>query len=425
MPSSTASAPNVVFTRTFAALRHRNYRLYATGQALSLIGTWMQIVASGWLVLRITDSAFLLGVVTAMESLPSLFISLYAGALADRLDRRRIAMWTQSLAALQALSLGVLVATRHATFWNVFWLALLAGLVNAIDLPVRQSLIYDLVGRRDILNATALNSMLFNAARIIGPAIAAIIIARFGEAVNFFANASSYVFVVIALGAMRLDRRAAGPKPHETVYEQMAQGVNYVVRHALLGRLFGGIIVFSIFGFNYILLMPVFARFALHGGANTLGLLLTCLGVGALAGSLMMAHRRKSSIRSLVVMAFVFPLALIAFAYSPTLPLAIVTVSVLGFTMILFVVRFSTFLQIEVPDAMRGRAMGLYNTCMMGLAPIGALQAGALAQAFGAGRSLAVGAAVCLVATAALLAAPKRAVSDPAVLASARRGAAR
>ncbi|MBC5824158.1 MAG: MFS transporter [Candidatus Eremiobacteraeota bacterium] len=425
MSTRIASTGNVIFARTFAAFRHRNYRLYFGGQTLSLIGTWMQIVASGWLVLRITDSAFLLGVVTAMESLPSLFLSLFAGALADTLDRRRIAMWTQSLAGMQALALGILVITHHATFWNVFWLALFAGLVNAIDLPVRQSLVYDLVGRRDILNAIALNSMLFNVARIIGPAIAAIIIARAGEAVNFFANATSYIFVVFALGAMRLNDGAGKPQRRENVYDQMAQGVRYVVHHPLLARLFAGIVVFSIFGFNYILLMPVFARFTLHGGANTLGLLLTCLGIGALGGSFTMAGRRKGSMRTLVIMAFVFPISLIAFAYSPTLLVAIFTVMGLGYAMILFVVRFSTFLQIEVPDAMRGRAMGLYNTCMMGLAPIGALQAGAFAQALGAGRALAIGAAVCVVATLALLFFPRRTVSQSIVRTSAGSGAAR
>ncbi len=407
MRISTTSSE--LLSRTFAALRHRNYRLYFAGQAFSLIGTWMQIVAAGWLVLRITDSAFLLGVVTAMESLPSLFLSLFAGALADMLDRRRIAMLTQALAALQALGLGILVVTHHATFWSVFWLALFAGLVNAIDLPVRQSLVYDLVGQEDILNATALNSMLFNLARIIGPAITAVVITRAGEAINFFANAASYIFVIVALSAIRLGPPARA-EFHRNLAEQMRDGVRYVIEHPLLGRLFAGMLVFSIFGFNYILLMPVFARFELHGGPAVLGLLLTCLGIGALAGSVTMAGRQKGSIRSLIVMAFVFPIALVAFSYSRTLLVAVITVVILGLSMIHFIVRFSSFLQTEVPDAMRGRIMGLYNTFLMGLAPIGALQAGAIAQAWGAGNALGIGAVVCMAATGALLFLPKRAI---------------
>lgn len=387
------------FGRTFSALRHRNYRLYVSGQIFSLIGTWMQIVAVGWLVMRITNSPLLLGVVTAMETLPSLFFSLVAGAIADLFDKRRIAIFTQSLAAVQALALGLLVATNHATFWNIFWLALFAGVINAFDLPVRQSLIFDIVGAEDLLNASALNSVVFNIARIIGPAIAAIIIESSGEAANFFANAASYVFVVAALIAMRTEPVEARSDAHLVLVRHALDGVAYVARHPLLSRLFLALIVFSIFGFNYVLLMPVVVKLELHRSAGALGLLLSSLGAGALIGSLSLAGRRRSRFSSLSSMSFIFPAAIIAFALARNLVMAALLVAFLGFAMVQFVVRFTTFLQTEAGDEMRGRVLGLYNMLLMGLSPLGALQAGALAERFGASWALAIGGDVCLLAS--------------------------
>ncbi len=386
-------------SRTFSALRHRNYRLYFSGQVFSLIGTWMQIVAVGWLVLRITNSPLLLGVVTAMETLPSLFFSLVAGAIADLFDKRRIAIVTQSLAALQALALGLLVSTGHASFWNIFALALFAGIVNAFDLPVRQSLIFDIVGVEDLLNAAALNSVVFNIARIIGPAIAAIIIESAGEAANFFANAVSYVFVVSALVAMRTEPVEARDDAHVVLVRHALDGIKYVIHHPLLSRLFLALIVYSIFGFNYVLLMPVVVKFELHRTAGALGLLLSCLGVGALVGSLALAGRGKSRFSSLSAMSFIFPASIIAFALARNLTTATIFVAFLGFAMVQFVVRFTTFLQTEAGDAMRGRVLGLYNMLLMGLAPLGSLQAGALAERFGASWALAIGGDVCLLAS--------------------------
>jgi len=396
LPSSLRSQ---VVARTFSALRHRNYRLYLSGQIFSLIGTWMQIVAVGWLVLRITNSPLLLGVVTAMETLPSLFFSLVAGSIADLFDKRRIAIVTQSLAAVQALVLGLLVVTNHATFWNIFWLALFAGLINAFDLPVRQSLVFDIVGVEDLLNASALNSVVFNIARIIGPAIAAIIIESAGEAINFFANAASYVFVVAALVAMRtqpVEARAGAPVP---LVRHTLDGVAYVARHPLLSRLFVALIVFSVFGFNYILLMPVVVKLELHRSAGALGMLLSSLGTGALIGALTLAGRGRSRLASLTAMSFIFPASVVAFALAKNLIAAVLLVAFLGFAMVQFVVRFTTFLQQEAGEAMRGRVLGLYNTLLMGLSPLGALQAGALAQRFGAPAALWIGADICILAS--------------------------
>ncbi len=394
-----ASLRNPFMGRTFSALRHRNYRLYVSGQVFSLIGTWMQIVAVGWLVLRITNSPLLLGVVTAMETLPSLFFSLVAGSIADLFDKRRIAIVTQSLAALQALALGVLVATNHATFWRIFWLALFIGVINAFDLPVRQSLIFDIVGTEDLLNASALNSVVFNIARIIGPAIAAIIIEGAGEAANFFANAASYVFVVAALVAMRTEPVEARSDAHLVLVRHALDGVTYVVRHPLLSRLFIALIVYSIFGFNYVLLMPVVVKLELHRSAGALGLLLSCLGAGALVGSLTLAGRGRSRFSSLSAMSFVFPASIVAFSLARNLTAAAVLVALLGFAMVQFVVRFTTFLQTEAGDAMRGRVLGLYNMLLMGLSPLGSLQAGALAERFGASTTLAIGGDICLCAS--------------------------
>jgi MFS family permease len=397
MPPSSLRSPLV--SRTFSALRHRNYRLYFSGQVFSLIGTWMQIVAVGWLVLRITNSPLLLGLVTAMETLPSLFFSLMAGAIADLFDKRRIAIITQSLASLQALALGLLVATGHASFWNIFALAIFAGIVNAFDLPVRQSLIFDIVGVEDLLNASALNSVVFNIARIIGPAIAAIIIESAGETANFFANAISYMFVVAALAAMRTEPVAIPDDAHVVLMRNALDGVAYVVRHPILSRLFLALIVFSVFGFNYVLLMPVVVKMELHRTAGALGLLLSCLGAGALVGSLTLAGRGSSRLSSLSAMSFVFPASVIAFSLATTLGAAAFLVALLGFSMVQFVVRFSTFLQTQSSDEMRGRVLGLYNMLLMGLSPLGSLQAGALAERFGASKALAIGADVCLLAS--------------------------
>ncbi|HEY7980788.1 MAG TPA: MFS transporter [Candidatus Eremiobacteraceae bacterium] len=398
MSQRSAGFASGLLARTFAALRHRNYRLYFIGMVISLTGGWMQIVAAGWLVLRVTSSPLLLGVITAMETLPALFFSLLAGALADRIDKRRFAMITQSLLALQALGLGLLVRTHTASFWPIFWLALFAGVVSSFDVPVRQSLLFDLVGPEDIINATALNSVIFNVARIVGPTIAALIIVRSGEAVNFFANALSFVFVVWALWSIRIGPGAAAARAarrSEPLRRQIAYGVGYAFAHPLLARMFAALFVFSVFGFNYILLMPVFAKYVLHGGAHALGILMTCLGVGALLGSLSMAGRARTSLRSLVVTGLLFPASLVVFALTHTLVAASIAVGALGLCMVQFAVRFSSLLQMESGADVRGRVLGLYNTVLVGLAPLGALQAGALAQAYGAGIALAGGAVVC------------------------------
>ncbi len=400
MPFHTSSLRAAAVERTLRALRHPNYRLYICGQVLSLVGTWMQIVAVGWLVVRMTGSPFLLGVVTAVETLPALFFSLLAGASADLLDKRRIAIVTQSLCALQALVLGILVATRHATFWNVFWLALFVGVVEAFDLPVRQSLVYDIVGAEDLLNAAALNSVVFNVARIVGPAIAALIIERAGEAANFFANAASYVFVVAALVAMRTEPPEARESRPEVVVRHAVEGLTYVARHPLLGRLFAALIIYSIFGFNYVLLMPVVVRLQLHLSAAALGILLSSLGIGALAGSLTLAGRRRSRLSTLAVWSFLFPVTLVAFPFAHHLVSAVLVVAAIGFAMVQFVIRLTTLLQMRSADDMRGRVLGVYNTLMMGLAPVGSLQAGALAERFGASTALAAGGYACLLASA-------------------------
>jgi MFS family permease len=401
LPKGSAGVASGVLARTFAALRHRNYRLYFVGMVISLTGGWMQIVAAGWLVLRVTSSPLLLGVITAMETLPALFFSLLAGALADRIDKRRFAMISQSLLAVQALGLGLLVRTHTASFWPIFWLALFAGIVSSFDVPVRQSLLFDLVGPEDIINATALNSVIFNVARIVGPTIAALIIVRSGEAVNFFANAISFGFVVWALWAIRIGPGASAARAarrSEPLRGQIAHGVNYALAHPLLARMFTVLLVYSVFGYNYILLMPVFARYVLHGGAHALGILMTCLGVGALLGSLTMAGRARTSLRSLVVAGLLFPISLVVFSATHTLAAASVAVAALGLCMVQFAVRFSSLLQIESGADVRGRVLGLYNTVLVGLAPLGALQAGAIAQAYGAGIALAVGAVFCAIA---------------------------
>jgi len=281
-------------------------------------------------------------------------------------------------------------------------------MINAFDLPVRQSLIYDIVGADDLVNASALNSMVFNIARIIGPAIAATIIVHAGEAANFFANAASYAFVVTALANMRTSAGGLLARNWRRNIRQSAfNGVAYVMRQPLLARVFAALIVYSIFGFNYVLLMPVIAKIQLHGTATALGFLLSSLGAGALAAALTLAARGGVRFRALVGMSFAFCLSLFGFALVRNLFWGSLVAAVVGFCMVQFSVRLSTFLQTEAKGTMRGRVLGLYNMFMMGLAPVGALQAGALAERFGAGIALAIGGGCCLLASLLLVSLPR------------------
>ena len=376
----------------FAALRHRNFRWFYIGQLLSLTGTWMHITAQGWLVLELTDSAFLLGLATAISSLPVLLFTLYAGVAADRMDKRRIILVAQIAAALLAVVLAVLVGTGQITFGTVLLIAFLLGVTQAFEVPTRQAFFVDLVGKRDLPNAIALNSTAFNATRVVGPAIAGFLIAGAGLAACFYANALSYIGVVAALLALRLPRFER-PTQLVSTRQGLAQGFGFLRRERRASALIGLVAAMSILAFPFAMLLPVFARDVLHAGPRGLGWLLSTSGAGALAGGIAVATwgNRVPRGRVLMVSSLAFTVLLAAFTFSRSLPLSLALLAGVGFTMILTTATLNALLQGLVPDDLRGRVMATYVFMFLGMTPIGALQAGVLARVLGAPGALFAG----------------------------------
>jgi MFS family permease len=384
----------------FHALRHRNFRLFFLGQGTSLIGTWMQNVAQGWLVLDLTNSPFYVGLVSALGSLPILLVSLPAGVFVDRVNKHRLVVLTQTLSLLQALVLAILLWTHHIALWQVAVIAVFLGTVNAVDTPARQAFLIELVGREDLGNAIALNSSVFNTARVVGPSVAGILISAVGLAWCYFLNAVSYVAVIWALLVMRLPpfRR---PEHAGNAWAQFREGARFVGRDRRVLALVGMMAVISVFGFPYLVLMPVFARDVLKVGASGLGFMSASVGLGAVAAALGLAAAgprvRKGGI--LVWTGPIFGIALAAFALTPSFPLALPILAVAGGAMILNNAVTNTLLQTIVPDALRGRVMGFFAFVFLGMAPFGALQAGWLAEHIGAPDTVVIGGAVCALAS--------------------------
>jgi len=384
--------------RTFTALKHRNFRLFLSGQAISLVGTWMQSIAQGWLVLKLTDSAFYLALVQAMSSLPILFFSLLGGVVADRVDKRRLLLITQALSLALALALGVMVSLGQAQLWHVLVIAGLLGVVNTFDVPGRQSFIIEMVGREDLMNGIALNSAVFNGARIIGPAIAGLLISAVGIAACFYLNALSYVAIIIMLGMMRIDRPEEKPKPRP-VLKELHEGLIYVRKTPVVLYFILMVAITSLFAIPYIALMPIFARDILHIGAKGLGVLMGCAGVGALIGALSLATFGGSGRTGVTAFAtaFISSLAILGFSFSRVPLLSYALLMVIGWGMITQLATVNTAIQQEVPDELRGRVMSLYVLVFLGFVPIGNLIIGTLAHYAGTPHAVAAGAIVCLV----------------------------
>lgn len=378
------------------ALRHRNYRLFFTGQLISLIGTWMQSVAQAWLAYRLTHSAVVLGIVGFAGQVPTLLFSPAGGVVADRFPRRRVLLVTQSTSMLLALSLAALALSGRATVPWILTIAALSGVVNAFDIPTRQAFAVDMVGRDDLVNAIALNSSIFNGARVVGPAIAGLLVARIGEGWCFLANGVSYLAVLGSLLAMRLPQPLQTAHP-ASVWTSVREGFVYVSRARPVRALLLLLGLVSLTGMPYAVLMPVFAREILHGGARELGLLMGFSGVGALLGAVVLATRR--SVKGLgTFVAFCaggLGLTLVAFAGSHDFRLSALLLVPVGFFMMSEMASSNTLIQSLIPDAMRGRVMSLYAMMFMGMAPIGALLAGALAARIGAPLTVAAGGLVC------------------------------
>ena len=387
--------------RTFriGALAHRNFRLFFYGQGVSLIGTWMQSVALGWLVLDLTNSAFAVGLNQALRSLGVLLCTLYAGIVVDRVDKRRLIVLTQVLQMAEAAALGVLVLAKVIAVWQVMVLALGFGVVNAFDIPARQAFLVDLVGKEDLVSAIALNSSMFNAARIVGPAVAGLLIGVAGVGPCFLANGVSYLAVIWGLLAMRLpafERRSAP----ESAWEGFRVGVRFIRGDRRVLSLFVLVAAMSVFGYPFLVLMPVFARDVLHRGAGGYGALMSSVGLGAMLGALALAvtGARVPKGSTMLAGAAAFCTVLIVFTSVRWFGADLVLLALDGCAMIVTTALANTMLQTLVPDEMRGRVMAFYAFVFVGMAPFGAFQAGLLAEHVGAPTAVALGAAVCLAA---------------------------
>ena len=378
------------------ALRHRNYRLFLSGQLVSLIGTWMQSVAESWLVYRLTGSAVLLGVVAFAGRAPVLLFSAVGGAAADRYSRYHIVIATQVASMCLAGLLAALTLTGTVQVWHLLAIAAGLGIVNAFDIPGRQAFVVQLVTREDLPNAIALNSMMFNGARVVGPAIAGVLVATVGEGWCFFANAVSYVAVIIGLMAIRVSP-AKKPEQRPSALAQIVEGFRFVSGSPPIRALLLLLGLVSLMGAPYAVLMPIIADQSFQAGARGLGILMGAAGVGALIGALRLANRTtlRGYGRSVGVAATGLGLSLVAFSAAPYFWLAAGLLVPVGFAMMTQMAATNTLIQSMVPDALRGRVMAIYSMMFMGMAPVGALLAGVLAERLGAGATVALGGLFC------------------------------
>ena len=381
------------------AFRHRNYRLFFGGQLVSLTGTWMQSVAESWLVFRLTGSSALLGVSSFASLAPVFLFATVGGTVADRVNRHRIIVATQSASMVLPLVLAALTLTHTVRVWHVFVLAGILGVVNAFDIPARQSFLVEMVGREDLMNAIALNSSMVNGARVVGPAIAGLLVAAVGEGWCFLLNGLSYIAVIAGLLMMDVPprpRRAAD----RSALRDTVEGFRFVARTAPIRALLVLLGVISFSGMPYSVLMPVFAESVLHGGPRGLGLLMGAAGLGALGGALSLV--RRSGVRGLgrwvAAASASFGAALIAFSLSRAFWLSALLLIPVGAAMMVEMASSNTLIQAMVPNELRGRVMAVYSMMFMGMAPFGALFAGWIAGRVGAPRTVAFGGVVCLVA---------------------------
>lgn len=386
-----------VLSRTFSSLQSRNYRIFFAGQIVSVSGTWMQGVAQAWLVLQLTGSGTMLGLTTALQFVPMLLFGAWGGVLADRFDKRRVLLGTQTAAALLALTLGVLTATGVVVLWHVLVLAFAFGVIVALDNPTRQSFMHEMVGPDHLPNAVTLNSVVVNAARVLGPSAAGFLIASVGTAVCFLFNAGSYLAVIAALALMRpadLHRDLAAVRSTP----RLREGLRYVWADRNLRVPLIVMAVVGALAYEFQIVLPLLARFTFDGDARLFGTMTGLMGAGAVVGGLATASRKAPSPRSLVGATFVFGAAILALAASPALPLTIVLLVVTGAASIVFIATVNASLQLGAVTAMRGRVMALWGVAFMGTTPVGGPIAGWVGETFGARWALAMGGVATLLA---------------------------
>lgn len=382
------------------ALRRRNYRLFFSGQSVSLVGTWMTRVAMSWLVYRLTKSAMLLGLIGFSGQIPILILGPIAGVWVDRWNRHRVLVVTQTLSMLESFALAVLALSGRITFWEIFGLSLFQGAVNAFDMPARQAFVFEMVeAREDLASAIALNSSMVNASRLVGPSLAGVVIAAASEGYCFLIDGVSYIAVIVSLLLMHL-----GPAPEKTkaesVLAELKQGWRYIAGSVPIRSILMLLALVSLVGMPYTVLMPIFAGRILHGGPHTLGFLMAATGVGALTGALVLA-RRKSVVglgRVIPLSSGLFGVALISFSFSHWLALSLPLMVLAGFGFMQQMAASNTILQTIVDEDKRGRVMSYYSMAFQGAAPFGSLIAGAVANRIGAPRTLAIGGGLCVLA---------------------------
>jgi len=377
-------APPSSLPAALRAFAHRDFRLFFAGQLVSLVGTWMQSVAQSWLVLELTNSPFRLGLVGTLQFAPVLVLSFFAGAMADRLPKRRLLVATQSVMCVLALVLAALVHRGHVQYWHVAVMAAIYGVANTVDMPTRQAFIVEMVGRDSLRSAIALNSAMFNAARVIGPALAGLVIARWGTALAFFFNGVSFLAVIAALmtlHAQGLPRANSG----RAMRQEIAEGLWYALRTPRIALVMSLVMAVSAFFFNYNTLVPLLARDILHQDAHGFGLLMTAVGIGAVAGAVVLASlgAERPPTNVLITAALALGLATMLMASVGRFGVAVAVLVVMGFCGMLFMTGANTTVQLTVPDELRGRVMSLHTLMFAGMTPFGAFLVGSVVEAFG------------------------------------------
>ncbi len=387
------------FKFIFRALQHRNYRLFFGGQSISLIGTWMQQVAVSWLVYRLTNSPFLLGIVGFVGQIPTFLFSPFGGVIADRHNRRRMLVITQTLAMVQALILSLLILTKHIQVWHIIVLSAMLGIINSFDIPIRQAFTVEMIeNREDLGNAIALNSSMVNAARLIGPSIAGILIASVGEGICFLLNSISYLAVIASLLAMTISPKLARPQARH-IFHELKEGFSYAFNFFPIRSILILLALISLMGVPYQVLMPVFARDIFHAGPHTFGVLVAMSGLGALAGAVYLAARKSvlGLVRIIALTSGLFGIGIMAFSLSRVLWISMLILLFSGFGMMVQMASSNTVLQTIVEEDKRGRVMSFYTMSFMGMAPFGSLLAGGLASRIGAPNTLLLGGLCCVI----------------------------
>jgi MFS family permease len=381
----------------FRSLRHRNYRLFFSGQLVSLIGTWMQNVGQAWLVLEMTHSSFKLGVVSALQFAPMLFLSFFAGPLVDYFSKRKIIIVTQTILMLLAFTLAILDFTGVVQYWHVVILATLLGIVNTIDMPARQSFIIEMVGKEDLMNAIAMNSSIFNAARAVGPAIAGLLIGAAGTVLCFFVNGLSFLAVLWSLLLMKFESAPASEPRTYHVVEDIKEAMRYIKATPVVMVTILLVAVVSIFATNFTVLVPIFSRQELHRDAAAFGLLLSSFGIGALIGAVSLAVLSRHGPKPAILLGggMGLSLALIMIGLQKTYGITALLLALSGWCMVTFFGMANTTVQLNTEDRLRGRVMSVYTFTFGGLTPFGSLFAGTAAHWIKAPLTFALGGLIC------------------------------